>query len=659
MMPTARTLLALLPLAALVFTAFALRPGSLDARQAVIRAAATVAGVTVVFVELLSLAGLITTWPVIVYWLLFAGVSAFFARRHLHVPHLVLRNWDKVLLSAFAALVLAELVLALAHSPNNYDSNHYHLTKIEHWIADGDLAPYATIQNQQIILVPGAEYLLLQARLLTGDDSLYNLLQWGVSLLAAVAVSRCAAQLGVGRLGQLIAAAVLLTAPAVALEATSTQNDLVVTAWVACAASLALDGARRVATAGDVLTLATVAGLTAVTKSTGLMPLAPILVFWGVCQLRLRPARSAVTSEAPVPSDGPSGGLSDGLSDGAGGRTGQWLRTAGAGLTIVAGMVVLAGPAMLRVNDAFGSPLGPPGYSASLSTERKDPPAVLVNGLRLAASTLTTPFPAVNGVVSDAVIAVADVAGVNPNDPKITQWRSVFPGTRWKPDEDRSPYPIQSALILSALVVTLVWRRLPPLLRGYAVMVLGAFVMTAAVVKWQDWGNRLILPAFALGAPLAGYWADRLRTHRATAAALIVVMAAAFAAGGISVAYGQPRRLVGQGSVFTLTDWQERFVRLPDQAVPYQQAIDAIKASGVRRVGLVMDGDLWEYPLQISLPDVELVAAESVIPSAPPAPVSSVQAIVCVSGVERCAAVVPPAWKVQRFSALVAVAFPA
>ncbi|MFF5230598.1 hypothetical protein [Dactylosporangium sp. NPDC000521] len=652
MMPTARTLLALLPLAALVFTAFALRPGSLDARQAVIRAAATVAGVTVVFVELLSLAGWITTWPVIVYWLLFAGVAAFFARHHLHIPHRVLKNWDKVLLLAFAALVLAELVLALAHSPNNFDSNHYHLTKIEHWIADGDLAPYATVQNQQIILVPGAEYLLLQARLLTGDDSLFNLLQWGASLLAALAVSRCAAQLGVGRVGQLVAAAVLVTAPAVALEATSTQNDLVVTAWVACAASLALDGARRVATAGDVLTLATVAGLTAVTKSTGLMPLAPILVFWGICQLRLRPARSAAVAEATEATE------AAGTGGGAGDRTRQWLRTAGAGVVVLAGMVVLAGPAMLRVNDAFGSPLGPPGYSASLSTERKDPPAVLVNGLRLAASTLTTPFPAVNDVVSDAVIAVADLVDVNPNDPKITQWRSVFPGTRWKPDEDRSPYPIQSALILSALVVTLVWRRLPPLLRGYAVMVLGAFVMTAAVVKWQDWGNRLILPAFALGAPLTGYWADRLRTHRATAAALVVVMAAAFASGGISVAYGQPRRLVGQGSVFTLTDWQERFVRMPAQAVPYQRAIDAIKASGARRVGVVMDGDLWEYPLQISLPDVELVAVQSVIPSAPPAPVSSVQAIVCVSGAEICASVVPPAWKTQRFSELVAVAFP-
>ncbi|WP_327006979.1 hypothetical protein OHA72_06675 [Dactylosporangium sp. NBC_01737] len=625
MMPTARTLLALLPLAALVFTVFALRPGSQDARQAVIRAAATVAGVTVVVVELLSLVGWISTWPVIVYWLLFTGVSAFFARRQLRAPSgFVLKNWDKLLVGAIGVLVLAELVLALASSPNNFDSNHYHLTKIEHWIADGDLDPYPTIQNQQIILVPGAEYLLLQARLLTGDDSLFNLLQWGASLLAALAISRCAAQLGAGRTGQLTAAAVFLTAPAVVLESTSTQNDVVVTAWVVCAATLALDSARRVATAGDVLSLAAVAGLTAVTKSTGLMALAPILLFWGICQLRQR----------------------------------QLLRTVGAGLAVLAGMAVLAGPALLRVNEAFGSPLGPPGYSAALSTERKDPPAVLVNGLRLAASTLTTPIPAVNDLMSGTVIGIAHLVDVDPNDPKITQWRSVFPSTRWKPDEDRSPYPVQSALILAALAAALVWRRLPPLVRAYAVTALGAFILTAAVIKWQDWGNRLILPAFAVGAPLTGYWADRLTSRRAPAIAVVVAMVAAFATGGIAVAYGQPRRLVGQGSVFTLSDWEERFVRLPDQAVPYQQAIDTIRASGVRRVGLVMDGDLWEYQFQISLPDVELVAVESVIPTAPAPPVSSVQALICAAMVERCTQMVPPTWRVQRFSAFVAVAFP-
>ena len=73
-----------------------------------------------------------------------------------------------VLAAALGFLIIGELVLALASAPNNFDSNHYHLAKIEHWVANGDVGVYATVQTQQIILVPGAEFLLLQLRLLTG-----------------------------------------------------------------------------------------------------------------------------------------------------------------------------------------------------------------------------------------------------------------------------------------------------------------------------------------------------------------------------------------------------------------------------------------------------------------------------------------------------------
>src|SRR5947209_11505212 len=95
-------------------------------------------------------------------------------------------------------------------------------------------------------------------------------------------VSRIAAQLGAGRVGQLLAAATVLTAPMVALEATSTQTDLVVAFWVACGASLALDGDR-------VGWLALATGLTAVTKINGLAVLAPFLVIWAAGRVRRWP----------------------------------------------------------------------------------------------------------------------------------------------------------------------------------------------------------------------------------------------------------------------------------------------------------------------------------------------------------------------------------
>ncbi|GAA0738003.1 hypothetical protein Drose_01260 [Dactylosporangium roseum] len=631
-------LLALLPLATLLFTTVALHPRAEDTprepagtpgdrnprdlRRTVIQATAAVCAAAIVSVEVLSLFGAIAAAPVIVLWTLATLGTGYLAWRRLprfERPALRLGTALSVAIP-LGLLVAMELVLAVASSPNNFDSNHYHLAKIEHWVANGDLGVYPTVQIQQIILVPGAEYLLLHLRLLTGGDGQFNLVQWGAGLLGAVAVARCAAQLGAGRLGQWLAAAVFLTTPAIVLESTSTQNDLVVAAWVACAATIALDGVRRRAALADVLALGATAGLVVVTKSTALMALAPVLLFWGICQLRQRAIG----------------------------------RTAAATLAVVALIGLLAGPALFRVHEAFGSPLGPDDYRASLSTQRHDPAAVLVNGLRLVASTLLTPVPQVNGAVGKAVVDVAHQVGVDPNDPAITHWRSVFPGTRWKPDEDRSPYPIQSALVLVAIAVSLFARPTRP----YSAAVLGAFVLTAAIVKWQDWGNRLILPTFALGVPLAGYWLGRIVRRKVVAAGVVLVLAGAFAYAYTCVLLGQPRRLIGQGSVFTLDDWQERFVRMPDQAVSYRTAIDDVRASGARRVGMVMEGDLWEYPFQITLTEVELVSLESGVPTRPAPSVSSVDAVICVAPVDVCGRVVPADWRLHQIDPIVATAFP-
>ncbi|HTJ37389.1 MAG TPA: hypothetical protein VL738_29525 [Dactylosporangium sp.] len=620
MIHNARALLALLPVATLVFTAVALRPRiAPDGRLAVIRAAVAVAVATVLATELLSLGNAISAGPVIALWCAAAVATGWLAwRRKPDKSQLKLKY--PVWAVPIALLVAAELVLALASSPNNYDSNSYHLPKIEHWIANGNLGNFPTAQIQQLILVPGAEFLLLHLRLLTGGDGTFNLLQWAAGLLGALAAARCAAQLGAGRAGQWITAAVFLTAPAVVLESTSTQNDLVVTAWVLCAATIALDGRARPATTADVLALSGAAGLVMVTKSTGLMALIPVLAYWAICQLRQHKPKRMLYG----------------------------------GCLVAAACALLAGPSLLRVHEAFGSPLGPREYREGLSTTRHDPPALLVNGLRLGASTLLTPLRPVNAAVGGAVVEVADLVGVDPNDPGITQWRSIFPGDRWKPDEDRSPYPMQSALVLLGTAAGLCWRRT----RGYALVVVGAMLLTPAILKWQDWGNRLILPAFAVATPLAGYALERALRSRVLGALVVLALVAGTVHGYAAVVYGQPRRLVGQASVFTLDDWQERFVRMPDQAAGYRTAIDQVRASGADRVGLVLQGDLWEYPLQLELRDKHLVELYSEVAGLPAGDVHSVDAVICVSSPERCRAVVPADWTYTRIDDYVTTAFP-
>jgi hypothetical protein len=646
MADAARLALALLLPTATVFATVAARPRAgtgvvAPIRLAIVRGAVAVGAGAVAGVEVLSTvdhddpAGVLALW---VSLTVAAGVAAAVRRPDLRAfGRRLTARWrglpwlDRVLLGGLAGLALAELVLAVASAPNNYDSNYYHLSKVEHWVADRDVRVYPTLQLQQVGFAPAGEYLLLHLRLLTGGDRLYNLVQWTAGLGAALAVSRIAAQLGAGRRAQLLAAAVLLTAPMTALQATSTQTDLILAAWVACAGTLALQGLRGRARGPDVLALGAAAGLCAATKATGLPGLAVVLLFWGVTQLRL-------------------------------GRR-AFPRTAVAGVAIVLVALVLYGPFMLRMQRTFGSPLGPPDSSRQLAMQRHDPAALLVNALRIGSSTVVVPIPAVNSAVADGVVAVARAIHVDPQDPRITLTSGVYPNPRWWPDEDHAPMPIQSVLLFGALAAALLLRRIAGVLRGYAGMVLMGMLLTVAVVKWQVWGNRLLLSMLALGAPVAGWWLERLLDRfrvrrRAVAGAIAVMLAVSFAGAYASVFVGTPRRLVGNGSVFTQTALEQRFARQPDRLEAYRRAAAMIDAGGARTVGVLIGGDQWEYPFWVLLPGRRFVWLASFVPGRPAAQTADVGAVLCVTAPEYCHLVVPPTWRYVQLDGLVAVGLP-
>jgi hypothetical protein len=629
-----------LPAATLLLVAYALRPRHAIAprRLAAIRAAVAVAAYAVAGVEVLSALRAVTGTGVVVLWTvgLVAAAAAATVRRRRdrraspRVPsretvHALRATWrripaaERLLAAAIGVLVAAELLLALVSAPNNYDSNVYHLPKIEHWVAQRGVNLYATLMTLQIATGPGAEYLLLHLRLLTGGDGLYNLVQWSAALICTLAASRIAAQLGAGRLGQLIAAATVAGAPMVVLEATSTQNDLVVAAWVVCTASLVVDELGRRSGPVGLLGIGTAAGLAVVTKPTGWLGLAPVLLLWGLSQLRAPDLRGVA-------------------------------RAAAGTAVIVALIGALAGPYLLRVDAEFGSPLGPPEPGEALSMQRHDPAALLVNAMRIGASTLMIPVPAVNEAVAGAVISFSRAIGVDPQDRAITVGVDTYPNPRWWPDEDQSPYPVQSALVLVATFGVLVARRVPGPVRAYALTVVAALVAYASVIKWQPWGNRLVGAALILGAPLVGWALPRLVAAARTAgvaAALAVVVAAGLLHGYAAVLVGSPRPMIGPSSMFGRDPWDQRFARRPEWRAGYEWVAAGVRASGARRVGVVLRGDQWEYPWWLLLPGAEVVWMDSIAPHHPPAAKTGVDAVMCAIPADQCRAYVPDGWRFE------------
>ncbi|WP_320069016.1 hypothetical protein [Micromonospora sp. RTGN7] len=723
-MSAAGSLLVAAPLAAVLSFTVALRPRGTDVvaplRLAVVRAAVVTGAFAVLTVELLGALRLLTLPAFAVAWLLLLAVAAgaVWLRRHRNGgrgPAAAARaaragladRWrtagrgERLLIGTVGGLVLVELLIALLAEPNNFDSQTYHLPKVEHWVAQGDLDFWPTMIHRQVTIPPGAEYLLLHLRLFTGGDSSHNLVQWAAGVGCLLVAARITAQLGGGRRAQLLTAFVLASTPMVALQATSTQTDLVCAAWVACVATLALDGLRRRAGIGTLLLLGAATGLTAVTKTSGLIGAGPLLLLWGIGQLRLAylGGPPQVDGARPGPVDGgnpgrrvlvgagvpdaagvagvvegggraaaatvaagpayPAGGVQRHATAGPSRVTGMARTAAGSMLVLLVALIVV-GPFLARVQAEFGHPLGPSRLRESIPMERHDPASVLVNALRIGHTALDTPLAPVRAGSAEVIMEGARAIGVDPQDRAITFGREVFPVPAWYPDEDRVAFPLAGALALVGAVLAMARpARMSPAvagtLRAYAVVAVTAVVLHTAMIKWQPWGNRLLLYALVLAAPLAGLWLDSLLRRRApgrrsvAAGLAVTVLATSALAGVLALSYGFPRRLVGTGSVFTTSEWDTRFLRRPQWAEEFRWATDAVRASGARRVGLVQQNDNWEYPWWLLLRDPdgrppELVALESVLPDRPPAEPASTDAIVCTGNRAACLELVPAGW---------------
>jgi hypothetical protein len=110
--------------------------------------------------------------------------------------------------------------------------------------------------------------------------------------------------------------------------------------------------------------------------------------------------------------------------------------------------------------------------------------------------------------------------------------------------------------------------------------------------------------------------------------------------------------------VLSRDEWDVRFARLPGYQSYYEWGADQVRASGARRVGIVVRGDQWEYPWWVLLPGTQLVSLESVLPHHPPPPGTSVDAILCAAPPDSCRFYVPVGWRFEERAGWFGVAVP-
>jgi hypothetical protein len=344
---------------------------------------------------------LLHRWPVLVCWVLFAGVSVGYLRRHpLRISRTSfwrssqIRTGENGVLLTITVLALAcTLVTALVAAPNNWDSMVYHLSRVAQWASRGSVDFYHTGISRQVSQPPAGEYALLHTYLLTGGDRAANLVQWTAGLFALLGVRELASGFwpgswdeGLRRRAGVWTVFVVAGIPMFLLQQSSTQNDLILGAVVVWSAVAALRHVQH-RRSGDAAMAMLGLAMAWWTKGTALLLVPPILVLW---KLALYPRK---LREARLASEG----------IGIAGRLRAIWPSVRLGLLAVLVLALFNAPHALRNHEKFGSILGPnyqlanaeQGLTAQLG-------AGLGNTARNAAWLLRTPSETANRLLHDA-----------------------------------------------------------------------------------------------------------------------------------------------------------------------------------------------------------------------------------------------------------------
>ena len=166
-------------------------------------------------------------------------------------------------------VVLYSVALALFTPPNDEDALSYHLARAAFWWQQEAVGYIAGAADSRLDeFAPNGEIAMAFTMVASGGGRAASLVQLVAALAAALAVYGIARRLGLEIREGLLGGLLFLTAPVVALQASTALNDVVVASLVACTAFFALGRSRA-----DLSLTAVTAALLVGTKLTGILAL--------------------------------------------------------------------------------------------------------------------------------------------------------------------------------------------------------------------------------------------------------------------------------------------------------------------------------------------------------------------------------------------------
>jgi 4-amino-4-deoxy-L-arabinose transferase-like glycosyltransferase len=454
------------------------------------------------------------------------------------------------------------LLIALCAPPNNVDSMTYHMTKVAHWIQQGNVRFFATSNARQNYLAPLSEYAVLHFQLLAGSDRFANVVQWMSFASCIITVGLLIEQFGGARRTQFFGAMLAATIPMAILQSTSTQTDLVASLFV-LAFVYFVRRLQKEQSWENAIMCGAALGLGILTKGTFYFFCAPIAGLYGLLAIL---------------------------------KANNWVErrrvTVAFGFVVILGLA-LNGPIWQRTHQVFGAVFP----HKIVKNEKPSVRALWTIGLRNIGSNFNTPSRYVRWYTYRAI---RWLGGKNLDDPATTFQSMPFTVSSDAYSEDSAGNVIHLALIFFAAAI-LLWRVRPggAELRYYAGAVFAGAVLFSLMLKWQPWGTRLQLPLFMMAVPFTAIiLAEGLGPR--WPAMKYIVWTAVLTWCIPYVFENQSRPIIpraGYKTILKTSRAEAYFAGSPDLYNDYTNAVAIVMNARAEKVGLYTSHNDPEYPL--------------------------------------------------------------
>jgi hypothetical protein len=491
--------------------------------------------------------------------------------KNIYRSHQIL-DWQTIQVWAILVTLFALSIVALLATPNNWDSMTYQIPRMEHWFQNHSLWFYNTNIDRQLWIQGLNSRFFLLPKALHLPDSFFNLIQLIALISILVLIWKVFGHFQVSKQFALSIILIFLTLPNVLAEAPTTQSDLVAALVALLNFIYLLELVNKNLSSSTFYMYGMTFAMTAFAKGT----LFPYL------------AVSAITAIWVCRS--------------------TWIKLNGIRFfSFIPLTILLNGFLWFQTFRMFGAITGPKStptrFIQSPIASGFDPFSLLSSFMHFLVYNMQSYFPAVNEALFKAAFRFANFLHIDllsegtswPNwNPSSNTFTYIF-NPAFGVNEDSAVSPQYIFIFFALLFAALKIRKSSKAMSVLGIRVaLAYFCGMIFIFRWNPFVARYFIAAAVIGLVALGlhFRANNRVTKVMTVISLLCVI------------YSLPftfrsdiRPLIGQQSIFKITNAQQQFLSRPNLLQEFQNLDAAVSRVKPTSIELSIGGDDWEYPI--------------------------------------------------------------